>query len=183
MHLDTKATIGGHPVFIIIRHHTEERLAGTCFRGKSKNLAGNFCRWENGSELFADRSVLSKFLREIQEAFWVGDYTSSICFEFDSAVGWTGTDKREGYRGEDLEEFNPNRRSRALRVKLTSLHVPVPTTRLITFVCEIKEEGEKIVVIVHSVYPGRDIGELRGYITEREHCVFFDWNHPGAPLQ
>jgi len=34
-------------------------------------------------------------------------------------------------------------------------------------------------VVIKSIYPGNDIGDLEGNITKREGVVFFDSNHPG----
>ena len=97
-------------------------------------------------------------------------------------VGWPGTDELTKYKPEDLEEFSPNRHSKALRVKKDRLDLLVPLTNFVTLVYELRPERYQTAIIVHSMYPGKDIGELHGNITEREKVVFFDWDHPGVPI-
>lgn len=83
-----------------------------------------------------------------------------------------------------VEWFNPNYRkdATALRVRLNRKDVLAPLTDCITLVYQIKfESGIGWKVIVHTVYPGDDIGPLRGNISNREGIVMFDFKHPGEP--
>jgi hypothetical protein len=173
-------TVAGKQVALIVRYATEERLATTCFRGKTKNLAGNFFRWENVGELFREQIVIDAFLKEIETALTDDSLSNSVCIEFGAPIGWTGTDHVQKYHHECLEKFTPNRKSYALRVKTDRSDLAAPRTSLLTIVYEIRPEEDQTCIIIHSIYPGKDIGELKGDITARESCVFFDWNHPGV---
>lgn len=179
MIIDTNVRIRTSLVSIAVPESVEKRLATTCFRDM-KCLAGNFSVWKNAAELFADKRVMGNLLADVGEAFNACRWNNSVCIELDSAIGWAGTDKLEKYHPEDLEEFKPNMRSTALRVKLDRLHLPAPKTDLLTIIYKVQREvNGPITVTVWSIYPGVDIGELRDNITLREQCVFFDWNHPG----
>ena len=95
------------------------------------------------------------------------------------SVGWESTSALSDYKEDDLERFTINRRSKGLRVKMCRTDLLAPKTCELTIVYELKIEDDKLVAIIHSIYPGQDIGELRGNVTVREKRVFFDWNHPG----
>jgi len=185
MFLETKYKIETNNVYIVVRRQTKERLAKTCFRGTDKPLAGNFSIWNDIYDLFANPTVIQDFIHDADEAVREQSWgTNSVSIKLDSPVGWAGTDDVARYRLEDLESFQPNRRSCALRVRQDRLDLKAPQTDLLTIVYELRHEQDfkesRIILIVHSVYPGHDIGELGGDITFREKCVFFDWSHPGS---
>jgi hypothetical protein len=167
---------------IIVRQGARLRLAGTCFRGPESTTAGNFTRWNSIEEMFNDDLVFSQFVRRVEEIARrdEDDGTYSFTIEYDTVVGWASTADRRGYKDEDLVVFRPNRKSAALRVKPDRTELRAPKTRFITFVFEYKIERDGPAAVIHSVYPGEDIGELRGNISEREDIVFFSWEHPGA---
>ena len=59
---------GNQAVTIVMRWLTENRLAQTCFRGQTKNLAGNFSLWEKAEEekmrtIAGYRSVIGRGMR------------------------------------------------------------------------------------------------------------------------
>jgi hypothetical protein len=165
---------------IVVRKSAEERLAKTCFRGTDVKKAGNFSLWNSCEELFSDRLVLGRFLFDIDELWKERDFsTHSTSILHDTYVGWESTDWFENYVPDDVEWFQPNRNSSAFRVKSDRLDLPAPKTCNLTIVFEFKEERDRPVAVVHSIYPGDDIGELKGNVTERESRFFFDWNHPG----
>jgi hypothetical protein len=179
MHLVEKLR-SGIEVLIIVRRPTEERLRTKCFRGKHVALAGNFCLWDSVESLFHDPIVIEQFLEELHEAWTqrdLGTHSQSITHEV--VVGWDSTDPLENYAPDDLEPFNPNRRSQGLRVKLDRTDLFAPKTQLLTLVYEFKSEDGNPVAVVHSIYPGIDIGELDGDVTLREQRVFLDWTHQG----
>jgi hypothetical protein len=158
---------------------TESRLWRTCFRGKTVPLAGNFSKWEFATQLIRDDEVLKQFMETIEETLKEEAYgTNSMTIECSSFVGWSSTDTIHKYEERNCERFSPNRVSTALRVKM-GLHFFAPLTNRLTIVYEYKKEGNTDVIIVHSMYPGDDIGELKGDVSARENVVFFDWNHPG----
>jgi hypothetical protein len=57
---------------------------------------------------------------------------------------------------------------------------PLTNKLTVVFEFQLATEDRPHLMIVHSLYPGEDIGELSGDITENEGRVFFDWDHPGA---
>lgn len=167
-------------ITLIVRLSTVKRLSKTCFRGPLLPLAGNFLLWSSVEEVFGDLGVLAQFLDELGERLLIQDIgTHSVCITHSTSVGWESTAPRENYSDDDLEQFPLNRKSVALRVKPTCLHLLAPRTRQLTIVYEFKFEGEFPVAVIHSIYPGKDIGELCGDVTAREGRIFFDWDHPG----
>ncbi|MFH1077741.1 MAG: hypothetical protein V1745_00450 [Patescibacteria group bacterium] len=177
----------GTPTTIIVRYRTTERLAKTCFRGTDRTRAGNFFRFTRVDDIFKEGEVLAALRKHVLECIdelietpGAPDATYSSTVDVGHTVGWESTSDLASFSEESLERFNPNRRSHALRVKPTRTDVRAPRTSLITFVYQLKREGDGWAVIIHSLYPGRDIGELKGNITQRERRVFFTWEHPGA---
>jgi hypothetical protein len=167
---------------VIVRTNTEERLASTCFRGARCALAGNFRLWDRSWQLLRDPSVRRKLLAELSELFKERESpgVQSFAIDYGSVVGWSSTDSIDRYTEPDVERFELNRRAHGWRVKESSAHLFAPKTDKITFVVECKREGGEPVAVIHSVYPGDDIGELSGDVSEREGVVFFDWSHAGA---
>jgi hypothetical protein len=49
-------------------------------------------------------------------------------------------------------------------------------------VYELKREDGDLVAIIHSIYPGKDIGPLSGDLTASQNIVMFDWKHPGKTI-
>ncbi|MEK7463550.1 MAG: hypothetical protein AAB610_00290 [Patescibacteria group bacterium] len=180
MHIKTKSPIG--PIAVIVREKTKQRLFKTCFRGRSFRRAGNFCLWNNVYEVLSDAIVFHELIADACEAFAEGSLENSVCIRHDSIIGWSGTDELAKYKPDDLEEYFPNRRSQALRVKTNRTDLTAPPTKFLTLAYELRIEDGQIALIVHSMYPGEDIGKLVGNITETEECVFFDWNHLGQPV-
>lgn len=171
----------GTLVAVIVRSHTKDRLARTCFRGRNVRRSGNFFRWESAEELFRERYVWIYFTKEVAKVYAQKDLgTHSFEFNMGENVGWDGTSRLERFTSSELEEFKPNRRSRAFRVKRSETKQKAPMTTFVTFVYELKDENGKAVAIVHSIYPGVDVGDLDGDVTVREGRVFFDFDHPGA---
>lgn len=176
-----KNLVEGTPATIVVRKMTKNRLRETCFRGTGMKKAGNFSRWNSAKELFRDKVVLEWFLGHIAELCYKVDVgTYSCCLRsYPGHVGWESTDWLRKYDSEDLEEFVLNRKSTGLRVKFDRVDLRAPKTCSLTIVFELKEEHRRPVAVIHSIYPGEDVGELVGNVTERESRVFFDWDHPG----
>lgn len=177
----SKKTEDGMMVGIIVRFQTEQRLRKTCFRGVTVRKAGNFSCWNHSEQVLMSGVVLKEFLAEITELWKRQDFgTHSVEIECDYFVGWSSTAPLGGYILEVLEPFKLNRRSEGLRVKYSRRDLRAPQTKLLTIVFEFKSEDGRPVVVIHSMYLGKDVGELEGDVTAREDCVFFDWEHPGA---
>lgn len=177
------------PVVIIVGRLTKARLMGTCFRNTSLPVAGNFLRWNRTEEMLNEPlivrhllSVAQEDVEECQLEDW--DRTeASVCVDFPKSVGWESTAPIAMYEPRDLEVFKPNRHSCALRIKPSTRGIRSPKTSLLTFVYQLRRDEAKHrawVMLIKSIYPGEDIGEIHGDITAREERVFFDWNHPGA---
>lgn len=167
---------------LVCRTETLDRLLGTCFRGKGVRLAGNFSRWNDVKELFEDDVIGRAISEEFYEVATEGvPGTNSLEIDYEAPVGWSSTDDVKKYDSTLLEHFQPNRKASALRVKTSAQGVRAPVTNLVTLVYEYKlEKGKHHTFVVHSIYPGSDVGPLSGDVSGREGQVFFDWNHPGA---
>ncbi len=176
IHTDRIGRVG-----IIVRKITEDRLKKTCFRNR-RPLAGNFFFWENAVEVVEHRQVMRALLKSTEEALAEGCIENSVCVDALYPIGWSGTDTLSKYQPSDFKPFQLSRRSLAFRIKLDRLDLLAPPTNFTTLVFEIKTEPRQITVIIHSMYPGLDVGPLRGNVSERERCVFFDWDHPGKRI-
>ncbi|GEM_PF-1517120 len=168
-------------VAFIVRRNAERRLNKRCFR-RSKRMAGNFIYWNGVSEVIRQHHVMNSLLVSVRDALAENCPENSTCTKVPWVVGWSSTDARHKYHPEDLETFTPNGKWWALRVKRNCRKFRAPATNQVTLVYEIKREPRQTAVIVHSMYPGPDVGELVGDVTRREDRVFFDWNHPGQAV-
>ncbi len=165
---------------VVIPRRTEDRLRTTCFRGSTRALAGNFSCWNSARNLFQDKTVRKQLSKHIVDMWSEGIFeTQSIQITCKESIGWESTVPIEIYAPEVLERFDLNRRSFGLRIKRDRTDLLAPQTQKLTLVVEFRCENDQPKVIVHSMYPGEDIGELDGDVTDREQRVFFDWNHPG----
>jgi hypothetical protein len=174
---------GGRTAKLVVRRDTEKRLKKTCFRGTDQSYAGNFCMWPSVDVLFGDQLVLKLFSSSLAlELTEKATGTVSFTIVYSSFVGWSSTAPLKHYDADELESFKLNRSCIAKRV-LKTANREANLTRDITFVCELKKEEGAWVAVIHSIYPGRDIGELKGEITSREKVVFFDWTHSGSPIR
>ena len=170
----------GEKYNIIVRKPAMERLREKNFRGTAIVCAGNFSKWPNIQSFLYDEKIKKTIMEEMLEEMTMrGAGTSSFELEFEDYVGWSSTDNLQKYSTNELELHYPNRRSTVLRVKMDLLSIRASKTKIVTLVYELKREGGILVAVIHSIYPGHDIGELYGDVSEREKVVFFDWNHPG----
>jgi hypothetical protein len=165
---------------VVVRQRTKDRLRTKCFRGASLPYAGNFDFWTSAEQVFGDALVQEEFADELDELLTKSDFkTHSVNIDHDQIVGWASTSPSDKYQMSALERFSLNRKSTGLRVKPSRTDLLAPRTKKLTIVFEFKLENDNPVAVVHSIYPGADIGELEGDMTHRERCVFFDWDHPG----
>lgn len=166
---------------IVVRLETKRRLEGTCLRGPDKALAGNFRAFRTLEELFAHEPLLTGLLNDVCEAFPERANYDSYSVDVDARqpIGWEST--LDDWRVEpgDLEVFEPEKGSTAQRIKPGTLEPCAPLTSYVTFEYRIVREQHQIAVIIDSIYPGVDRGELYGDITKREGRVFFPKDHPG----
>ncbi len=176
-------------IYVVVPKSTERRLAPLHFRGSQCQRAGNFRTWRHPLDVFRHSLVKEQFLAELDAMTHEEYYTpQSVAIELGEVIGWESTDRHDLYPEDALEVFRPgngNRERSALRIRLERTEFQAPASKTITIVFTFgwdKNHKNCYKAIIHSLYPGEDIGPLEGDITEREKRVFFDWNHPGAPI-
>lgn len=187
MYID-KVMKGGESLRIVITNRAKERLADKFARRTETGwpcTAGRFYYWRNLKEFLHDDWVIDQILFEASNLLKEKESgTHSVTFSHRFLLGWESTDSRGKYRTEHLEKFRPNRKSTALRVRPELSFIHAPTTKEVTVVFEFRPfvGRARHTFIIHSLYPGVDVGEISGDVTEREGRIFFDWEHPGAAL-
>lgn len=165
---------------IIVQNHAEERMEKTCFRGSNLALAGNFINWRSSFDVFAAPTVLEKFIKgSCNNGNDMEEDTFSCTIELQDFVGWESTAEESRFESSNLELFELNSHSTALRVTAKSGQFKAPKTKLVTFVYSMIRDRNYWTIFISSIYPGEDIGELDGDVTTREGRVFFSWTHPG----
>jgi hypothetical protein len=103
--------------------------------------------------------------------------TFSVTVTLPEFVGWESTVSYEDARGLHVARAPIGRRGSALFVDDDT---PAPRTKVLTVVfCVDEGKTEDFVVFVLSAYPGIDVGELDGDVSERERRVFFPWESRG----
>ena len=167
-------------ITIVVPPDVKGRLKQSCFRGKAVRLSGNFHRWGSIGEMLQDAYVMEEFLADVADAIRLKTPQNSVRIDYDFPVGWEGTAPRHNFSPGDLEPYKPNARSCGLRVKPTRINLFAPRTDFLTIVYSFRLKRGRPLIIIHSAYPGEDVGELDGDVTAREGRVFFDQNHPGA---
>lgn len=173
--------VDGSPCLIVVGPFTTERLSSTCFRGGRQ--AGDFINWRKPEDVFADEYVQREFLTDVAELAGQrgqnhSKFSQSVTIVCPEKIGWRGTHQSSLYTAKQLEPFKPNKKSSAWRIKPGIALAPL--TRDLTIIYELVwNDGQGWAAIVHSLYPGPDIGVLHGNITERELVVFFAWDNPG----
>ncbi|HCC83484.1 TPA: hypothetical protein DEP96_01390 [Candidatus Uhrbacteria bacterium] len=166
---------------LVVGPNTTERLSGTCFRGGRQ--AGDFLHWRSPDDVFADEYVRREFLADVGEVIGQRGQdrarrSQSLTIVCPGQIGWRGTHPSSLYSAQQLEQFQPNRRSTAWRIKPGVALAPL--THDLTIIYDLLwNDDDEWAVIVGSMYPGPDIGVLRGNITENEGIVFFAWDNPG----
>ena len=187
--IQTEKRIGDYNFVVLYPKKTKDRLSRSCFRGKLCRLAGNFFAWNSLDELIRDYEL--DFGSDIYDSFKNFDTSGmtkvlSATYDFEDMIGWESTDHVSKYGEDCLEEFNPNGRCSALRIKTTMTNIRAPKTSLMTIKYGILIEDGDFIASIQTIYPGVDIGPLNNEygnedvdITEREGRIFFDWNHPG----
>ncbi len=180
MSIYIEKNIGDTRFKVIMRDNSFYLLRNTCFRGPSIVRAGNFSAWYGAKEFLMDERVQSAIISEMRELSKPGiTETHSVEIEFDQPIGWSSTDDLSKFPLEHLVPFALNRRGCGLKVKPVHTEYLAPRTNIVTIVLEIKDEGDSYTAVVHSTYPGKDVGELSDNVSARENVVFFDWSHPG----
>ncbi len=176
----------GQTLRIVLPVQQRNRLRSTCFRQNGQPLAGNFYRWRNDAQLLSDPFILSELEKEALEVLHSKEDpygTWSVEIDYPSYVGWASVVHFDSISFE-IEEFQPNRWTRAWRVKDSTM--PAPLTKTLTviyFLDQPQGDGDTPAMIIQSVYPGPDtpLGsrqELRDIMWDE--AVFFPWENPGS---
>lgn len=128
-----------------------------------------------------DDQLCALLMDEVSDLYAAKDFaTHSVTVTHPTCIGWASTDHLSYFSSDELEVFEPNSRSTALKVILPSkLERKAPLTQDVTFIFKLEEQRGTPKVTLVSIYPGTDIGDLDGDITQREQQVFYDWDHPG----
>ncbi len=194
MKISTGKEIDGKRLFILYENKVSFRLTTTCFRGIRSKFAGNFFQWDSFEDFVNDKrfDFVKEFSVNVDRTYneclaeRARTGTGVVTLDFEQMVGWESTDDRWNYEDDVLEEFHPNRRCTALRIKPGLTSIKAPKTSLMTVVYGISIENYNIVASILTIYPGEYIGPLcctdggdTVDITERQGRVFFDWSHPG----
>lgn len=194
MKISTGIEIEGKRLFILYEDKVSFRLATTCFRGIRSKFAGNFFQWGSFEDFVNDKCFdfvgeLSLSVERTYKEYLTQEKKTRVgvvTLDFEQMVGWESTDDQENYNVDVLEEFHPNRRCTALRIRPEFTYIEAPKTSLMTVVYGICIENHNIVASILTIYPGEYVGPLHCTeggdtvdITKRQGRVFFDWNHPG----
>lgn len=164
-------------VFVCFPKRQVERLQETCFR-KAGHYAGNFLHWREPGQFLSRAKAL---LEEVVFDELKKGLSGRVSFELDfgEAVGWSSTLEVQGLPPDlVVEERKLNGKAKAVFL-LPENRVKAQLTERVTCVGEIKENDHAYNVVLYSVYPGRDVGELVGDVTAREGVVFLDWETRG----
>jgi len=174
-------TAEGVPIVVLMRDPTEFKLSTKCFRGRECHCAGNFSQWESAQEMFRDEGLLELLIHDALRSLTSSVSRRRVSLDLGRNIGWSGTDAVSNYNSEDLEVYRPNWKCTALRVRFGAIHLKAPLTSLVTVIYQIKYEEDRgqFAVVIHSTYPGMDIGEMSGNVTEDRGIVFFGLKHPG----
>lgn len=171
----------------------ERRLRNDHFRGRDLRRAGNVCRWEHLDAAFEDAQfrvlLIEAVANQLRGVALTGRARElRVTVRYPRPIGWAGTAPYEKALADTYDDYRPNDRTVALRVRRGAAQ-RAPGTNLLTVVLGVSRR-DGIHANVLTAYPGPDIGPLRPSageadpvdITKREGIVFFDWNHEGEPL-
>ncbi len=199
MHADLNGPRSKERFRVEIKTDTEDRLIGTCFRGKEHALAGNFCRWDGAREFLDDPEVRETLARWIERAVneprveLKAKFDARVCLPFSGAVGWGSTIPQSLVDGKLPERPFPNKPDTIASWVPWNATLLAPATNLVTLSARFRTrtrlgcwEAE-----LGTVYPGADIGPLRPpdlrpdhayFISRHRRIAFFEWTHRGEPV-
>ena len=199
MHADLSGPRSAEPFRIEIKTDTEDRLMGTCFRGKHSALAGNFRRWDSAREFLDDPEVGAALAKWIEHAVneprteTADRFDGRVCLPFSTIVGWGSTIRKSLVDGALEERAFPQSPTVFAEWIPWDSDVLAPATNLVTIDARFRTRKRLGCweVELRTVYPGPDIGRIRPttvpqghayYITRLRHIAFFEWTHRGEPV-
>lgn len=174
---------------VVMQEKTDQLLKTTCFRSGLVVRAGNFSRWANPQQMFSDPEVIASFKEEVQDIVSSEDdpqSTFGFTGLYPEVVGWASTVPASAVPqiSFDRRKISDSPLKDAYADFVTDITMQAPQTRLYTIIYELKRRGRegenKWVAIIYLLYPGLDVGELQGDVSQRESRVFFDFAHPAS---
>lgn len=175
---------------VVIPNHCRQTMMDRHFRGRGNRRAGNFSRWESPNVVLRDRrfgELFHAICHDIKTELerhppkYSSDYDQRFCVPYPGIVGWSGTVPRSYVNGAELERFDINKHASGLKVMDSEPLAPV--TRLVSCTTRFRfheAEPHNRVLMLYSLSPGPNVGELQGNVSEREGIVFFDFLHRGG---
>lgn len=165
-------------VFALLPGKYIAHLSQTCFR-KPGYLAGNFLHWRTPEQFLwrAERFLSKVAFDELAEG---GKGQFSFELQFEEPVGWSST-----IESSELPQEGLKVERRPLNTKATGLfllpenRVLAKLTSKVTCVGALRKSRRSVYFVLYTVYPGRDIGDLYGDMSEREKVFFLDWYSRG----
>ncbi len=172
-------------VHIIFPVKVVERLMKISFRGQSTRRAWN-TTWRSPEiwlqdpqtclQMDAEILMIVTNLRIPEEK----KVMLRMRLEYERPIGWSSTDDLSRYDLADYEEFAPDKHSVVLRIKSSRGKLKAPRTDVMTVIYELEfKPGTGWVATIQDAYPGNDVGEPKGNVSERENRVFFNPKHAG----
>lgn len=133
----------------------------------------------------SDHEVILPFLADIDRAVSVGVTLPGprrLTIKHRVPVGWVSTVPMvlafEWQK--ERRKVNASPRRDAFALFAADKNQEAPQTHLVTIICELKKDGDRWTAVIHSVYPGKDVGQLIGDVSARESRVFLDFGNPGS---
>jgi len=171
----------GGRVEIILPLRQAQRLVGTCFRGPRCRQAGNFFKWRDFSAFIHDPTTQGLLKPELERLVREAYIQSKHRIElgFDEYVGWDSVAHVDDLKSEDIALGKVQRLNR----RATALFLPdglilAPQTKFVTMVLSQEHIGHWRFII-WTMYPGLDVGDLLGDMTELYGFVWLPWSNPG----
>ena len=169
-----------------------KRLSRTCFRNKEP-LAGNFALWGTFDEMMNDPIIAEMLTNELAAIDFTTHNESSnvrVQLEYPNYVGWSSVCPIKGVSTSDLERFELSGEGKYARHawQFKDKTQKAPQTRFITIVLHVNRRHKKDLPLIsgtiQTMYPGRDLGPLRGdqdgNVSRNLGVAFYDWQNPGS---
>jgi len=174
-------TVAGKKVVINLDEDVIQRLNSTCFHAQIIPQAGNFDKWKSVQEFFADKTIMKYFLEDVvEDAVRLNTKSNSVCINYDGQlIGWSDTEKKRKFQKEHLVRTSLNANGFGLTIKKGLVPRLAPLTNLATIVYDMSVVSDTVFIQIISVYPGFDVGDIKGDVTRREGRIFFPPNYPG----
>ena len=188
MAVTRKVHLGDKSFRIVVPTGQVIRMKGKCFRGgRMRAFAGAFALWGKIEDLFSHNPFISKLRRALTPLLRVNSYgVHRLELEFSEAIGWDSMVELEELDSDEAEACVDGPPEEHRREKWQGRFLPIGVieadlTDIMTIVVDIQpgRDGCEWGVFIRTMYPGHDIGELSGNMTEKTGAVFLDFMNPG----